>query len=204
MRAVAERTPRDTSRMDDGDRWGMLLGGERAILAQESQGQREMVNATTLPTDLRGDEAALVALGFTFGDKVDGDPMFRAATIPDGWKREGSEHAMWSYVVDDLGRQRVSVFYKAAFYDRSAHASLNTVYGYVSSCLYDDTLPVLDDAWATQAAVIEALDNLRSRESERVELWTKHGNQEHINEARAEIAKIDALALRVQQDGGAS
>ena len=36
---------------------------------------------------------------------------------------------MWSDLVDDKGRKRTSIFYKAAFYDRSAHIGVNRRYG---------------------------------------------------------------------------
>lgn len=36
---------------------------------------------------------------------------------------------MWSDLVDDKGRKRAGIFYKAAFYDRSAHIGVNRRYG---------------------------------------------------------------------------
>jgi predicted metal-dependent phosphotriesterase family hydrolase len=33
---------------------------------------------------------------------------------------------MWSDLLDEQGRKRAGVFYKAAFYDRSAHLSMNS------------------------------------------------------------------------------
>ncbi len=85
----------------------------------EAAGQRQLVASTVLPIDSGRDEQALLELGFTFGAEV--DDLFREATLPEGWVRRGSDHAMWSYIDDDQGRERVAVFYKAAFYDRSAH-----------------------------------------------------------------------------------
>ena len=63
---------------------------------------------------------ALANIGFKFGELVDGDSMFQSVQLPAGWTREGSNHAMWSYVLDQHDRQRLSIFYKAAFYDRDA------------------------------------------------------------------------------------
>jgi len=104
------------------------------ILGQEAQGQREIVNSTVLPVDMgwqrEGEpppQGQFEALGFTFGDVVDGDPLFRHATLPDGWRREGTEHSMWTGILDERGIPRVAVFYKAAFYDRKAHMSLVNV-----------------------------------------------------------------------------
>ncbi len=100
----------------------------RYIEEMESAGQAQLVNSDRLPTQINhGSRADFEALGFVFGEVDRNDSMFQQVTLPDGWKREGSDHAMWSYIVDDLGRQRVSIFYKAAFYDRDAFMSLMAV-----------------------------------------------------------------------------
>jgi len=109
---------------------GMLGGGSGSayIEGMEAAGQRQLVNSTTLPTDLGYGDTTIAdyeALGFKFGDVVAGDPMFQEATLPEGWERQGSDHAMWSYIVDERGIERVGIFYKAAFYDRSAHMSIS-------------------------------------------------------------------------------
>jgi hypothetical protein len=115
-----------------------MIPGGAGIEAQEAQGQRELLASTTLPSDI-DDQNAFEALGFTFGPPVEGDPLFREATLPEGWKREGSEHAMWSYIVDARGIRRVNVFYKAAFYDRRAHMGLENVgYSVASEFIYGD------------------------------------------------------------------
>lgn len=114
-------------------------GASAAIEAQELAGQAEMLRATTLPSEIHGDEAEFTDLGFTFGDHVPGDPLFREATLPEGWTREGSEHAMWSYLHDERGVRRAAVFYKAAFYDRRAHMSLlNVGYDVATTWIYGD------------------------------------------------------------------
>lgn len=40
--------------------------------------------------------------------------------LPDGWKKVGTNHDMHSDLVDETGKVRASIFYKAAFYDRRA------------------------------------------------------------------------------------
>ena len=70
--------------------------------------------------------------GFVFGEMVEGDDLFRHAELPAGWKKVGSDHAMWSYIHDDQDRPRVAMFYKAAFYDRDAFARLESRYTYTS------------------------------------------------------------------------
>lgn len=104
----------------------MVLGG--GIEGQERAGQAELLQSTTLPTEiLHGPESDFTDLGFVFGPTVPGDDLFREATLPDGWTRKGSEHAMWSHLADERGINRVAVFYKAAFYDRRAHMGIITV-----------------------------------------------------------------------------
>jgi hypothetical protein len=111
-------SPRNTSKSDPVENLLAAMGG---IEAQEAQGQRELVASTVLPfPGWNSSDADFEALGFTFGEKVPGDDLFREATLPDGWTRAGTGHAMHSDVLDERGIARVGVFYKAAFYDRRA------------------------------------------------------------------------------------
>lgn len=126
------RPPADTRSDEERDRLlleGMLyaLDGKSpslAIEAQERRGQEQLVASQVLPNPTqrfeRDARAEIEALGVVFGEPVEGDPLFVQATLPDGWARRGSEHDMWSYVVDERGEERIAVFYKAAFYDRKA------------------------------------------------------------------------------------
>lgn len=100
---------------------------------QEAQGQRSLANSDTLPTlpDIGrysdyDAKAILEAAGVKFFGVVDGDPMFQYVELPLGWKEIPTDHFMWSKLVDDKGRERARIFYKAAFYDRYAHMSLST------------------------------------------------------------------------------
>ncbi|MGW7359430.1 hypothetical protein ACWGI0_23050 [Streptomyces sp. NPDC054802] len=132
-------------------------GSSEAIEEMERAGQTQLVNSDRLPTKLNGSQLEdFQALGFSFGEPDVSDPLFRPATLPEGWKRQASDHDMWSYVVDQLGRRRVGIFYKAAFYDRSAHMHLESVHNYVQQCVYDGCDIVTDDRWATPAAVVDA------------------------------------------------
>ena len=95
----------------------------------EARGQKQLVASELLPVANQGgygdpDDAPYLALGFEFGEVVADDPIFRKAVLPDGWQKVGSDHSMWSYIVDEHGEQRVGVFFKAAFYDRHAHMYL--------------------------------------------------------------------------------
>jgi hypothetical protein len=125
------------------------------IEGQEKAGQAELINSDWLPTEvLCATDADFEALGFTFGDPDADDPLFRPATLPDGWTRQASDHAMGSSVVDQLGRRRVSVFYKAAFYDRKANMTITSVYSYVHEAAYYNTELISDDTWATPKAIV--------------------------------------------------
>jgi hypothetical protein len=112
------------------------------ITGMESAGQRQLVNSDRLPAEGPMGSSVdddLRALGFTLGDPDPDDPLFRPVTLPEGWRREGSDHAMWSYILDERGIRRVAVFYKAAFYDRKAHVSVINVGGEVASnAIYGD------------------------------------------------------------------
>lgn len=130
---------------------------ETFILGQERAGQHQLVNSDRLPTDFRGDRAEWEALGFAFGEPDAGDPMFMPATLPQGWKRQGSDHAMWSHLVDGLGRERAGIFYKAAFYDRSAFMHLIRIDSYVRDHVEYGKPLVLDGEWATREAVLAAM-----------------------------------------------
>ncbi len=99
----------------------MFPGG---IEASEAEGQKQLVESDVLPADLGGEATAFVALGFVIGDVVPGDEIFRTCQLPKGWTKRKTDHAMWSHIADENGVVRVKVFYKAAFYDRSARASL--------------------------------------------------------------------------------
>lgn len=100
-----------------------MSGPDTYITDMESAGQQQLVKSDLLPTDCRN-HPEFEALGFVFGEVVEDDPLFRHATLPQGWKREASDHAMWSYLVDETGTRRVAIFYKAAFYDRRAFMRL--------------------------------------------------------------------------------
>lgn len=93
------------------------------IEAQEKRGQLAQAEKQTLPLDLREHREAFEALGFIFGSPVDN--LFQSAAFPPGWKKVPTDHAMWSDIEDDKGRKRGAIFYKAAFYDQRARASLS-------------------------------------------------------------------------------
>jgi hypothetical protein len=104
-----------------------------AILKQEAEGQQSFVNSETLPTDMRpldyNTNKILEVAGIKFLGVVKDDNMFQYVKLPKGWEKKPTDHSMWSVLVDDKNRERASIFYKAAFYDRSAHIRLTSRFG---------------------------------------------------------------------------
>lgn len=102
-----------------------LLGGSPiSIEAQEAEGQRELVSGTQLPVDVAPShlnyEKAYELLGIKIIGPSYNDPIFLDCKLPTGWYIQPNDHSMWSKLVDDKNRNRAAIFYKAAFYDRSA------------------------------------------------------------------------------------
>jgi hypothetical protein len=91
------------------------------IESQEKAGQTTLVNLNILPKECPKEQ--LEKLGFVFIGNH--DDIFYKVEMPVGWKKVPTDHSMWSDLIDDKGRKRASIFYKAAFYDRSAHMRLN-------------------------------------------------------------------------------
>lgn len=99
------------------------------IEVQEKRGQVAFVANQTLPLEFNhGKKSDLERFGVVFGEPI--DDLFQAVSLPPGWTKQATEHSMWSKLIDDEGRERASIFYKAAFYDRSAHISLARRYSY--------------------------------------------------------------------------
>lgn len=153
----------------------MAEGPSGYIEGMESDGQTEVVNSDMLPTD--GPWDALEALGFVVGEVDKDDPIFRHCELPAGWSRGGTDHAMWSKVLDERGIERVSVFYKAAFYDRSAHCNINDVgYVLVNAIIYSDEPVAFPKAWALltadeRAAADKAADSFLERAEEHPDIY---------------------------------
>lgn len=102
----------------------MAMGSGGAIEFQESRGQGDFVSSDTLPRHRDGEtERALVLAGVKFLGLIEDDPLFQYVTLPKGWRKESTSHSMWSNLLDEKGRIRFAIFYKAAFYDRDARIS---------------------------------------------------------------------------------
>ena len=138
------------------------------IERQEAAGQAKLAkSADRLPLDINSPQGVThaqvaAATGIEFGNVV--DKIFIEATLPDGWKIVPTSHSMWSDLVDDKGRKRAAIFFKAAFYDYNAHISFECRYvidGYVDDVGVDGVTmrkcQVVDKAtdqplWTSEAA----------------------------------------------------
>jgi len=109
-----------------------------AIECQEARGQSAFVNSTTLPIESYNDRKQFEQIGIEYEEDV--DDLFVSVILPDGWKKEATNRSMHSELLDEKGRKRASIFYKAAFYDRNAHINLACRFStsVVPVCGYDD------------------------------------------------------------------
>lgn len=110
-----------------------MIGPSAAIEASEAHGQAQFVASETLPVRMsEEDVAALKSFGVGFeGGKptpITGDPLFCRVSLPPGWGKRSTDHAMYNNLIDDKGRKRATIFYKAAFYDRDAFMNCDRRY----------------------------------------------------------------------------
>lgn len=103
------------------------------IERQEAEGQRQLVSAevSRLPKDIsdyrfRGKTAAEVYALAGIEVMGDCDDIFLNVKLPEGWKLQATDHSMHSDLLDEQGRKRAGIFYKAAFYDRNASFNFTT------------------------------------------------------------------------------
>ena len=92
-----------------------------SIVAQEAAGQKSFVNSDTLPVEIGGNgKEVLEAAGVKFLGAVENDDLFQYVELPADWKKVPTEDDRWSSLVDETGKIRADIFYKAASYDRKA------------------------------------------------------------------------------------
>lgn len=98
------------------------------IERQEAEGQRRLAADQTLP--IKCPRSELEQLGFVFGEQE--NELFVHVQFPEGWVKHPTDHAMWTDLMDNKGRKRGAIFYKAAFYDERAEMNLICRYAAVS------------------------------------------------------------------------
>lgn len=106
------------------------------IYRQEAQGQKELVGYLQLPRKINGKGDTKIIfkkLGIKILNTDDtSDDLFWNVRLPVAWKIEATEHDMWNKLLDDKGRTRMSIFYKASFHDRKAFVNLECRYRLVT------------------------------------------------------------------------
>ncbi len=116
---------RDTTRPEEVQLEALLLlaGMGQSVESMEAAGAKQLQMSDLLPTHM-GDRKPYEQMGIVFGDINPKDPLFTYATIPSGWKKICDENdPRHMYLLDEAGKKRVYMFYKAASYDRKAHMS---------------------------------------------------------------------------------
>lgn len=128
------------------------------IERQEREGQEKLRTAEHLPRRVMSDGGWDV--GLRFGFKVDllhpVDKLFVPGTLPPGWKKIPTDHALHTRIVDETGRERATIFYKAAFYDRDAWISFRPRYR-----MEQEFLSKAPDAWRTGPFAAKVMDGDR-------------------------------------------
>lgn len=87
-----------------------------AIETIEKIEQSDFLNKSILPVE--GNWDILEAWGVKKLDTH--DDLFFNCILPEGWTKEALNH-YWSYLNDEKGRRRATIFYKGVIYDRRAH-----------------------------------------------------------------------------------
>lgn len=128
---MQRKAPENTTKTTGLPGYAAMLMPPGAIEAQEAEGQRQLAESDTLPTSYGFPKApiarpALEAAGVKFLGPVEGDELFEYVELPPGWKKKPTEHSMHTELIDQNGRKRAGIFYKAAFYDRRADINLCT------------------------------------------------------------------------------
>lgn len=105
-------------------------GNPRAIEAQELIGQSELEGSLQLPINCNHPSETLNTveqyhkMGIKTFTRTKNDDIFVGVKLPTGWKKQSTEHPMWTDLLDDKGRIRANIFYKGSFHDRSSHIDL--------------------------------------------------------------------------------
>lgn len=86
-----------------------LAGPADAVETVERLEQTASLNLSSLPK--LSDWKTLEAWGVQKGEEI--DDLFLACVLPQGWTKTPSDALGWSYLIDDKGRNRASIFYSA-------------------------------------------------------------------------------------------
>jgi hypothetical protein len=133
------------------------------IEKQEADGQKDFVNSEELPT--RSPWNQLKALGVVLLDDLEAAKhahrLFCRVQLPKDWKKASTDHPMWSDLLDEKGRKRASIFYKAAFYDQDAFLTLECRYcsGIFPEDMYKSEIPYEERERAPWYGIVKDWDS---------------------------------------------
>lgn len=105
----------------------MMSSEENVLQNIEAEGQQELIRSTKFPKDMHPEKSVWEELGFKFKNIPDDDLLYEGI-LPNGWNIQGTEHPMWTEIIDKDNNIRGTMFYKASPYDRKAFMSLNQKY----------------------------------------------------------------------------
>jgi hypothetical protein len=183
---------------------GIVSAPARARPAVDRAGALVELPVEPSTGDMPGYVRELTAIGVQMGNLVPGRPLFRWALLPAGWWMVAADRDRnQRYVLDEYGRRRVLVFHKQSFWDERAHGVVMTVAGYVRTLVDGtDAQLVLDDTWATPAAVADA-----AARAARAEQATGHAAGRHAQARERHLRRavaFEAIVRAVGPIGGAA
>ena len=151
---------------------GLAAGTPEAIEASEAAGQADLADlartANRLPIEGCEDRQAIMKKwGIEFRDDL--DECFVNVLLPAGWEIRPTEHSMHSDLVDEKGKVRAGIFYKAAFYDR--RANIHWLGRYRVQRIEDDGSR---SAWGSFDAVEDATNAARENWAENQAVFAVH------------------------------
>ena len=161
----------------------MMSGEENVIENMELEGQNDLVRSAKFAKDMYPERSVWEKLGFKFKE-IPNDDILYNGILPDGWNIQGTEHPMWSEIIDKDNNIRGTIFYKASPYDRKAFMSLKQKYNIEKDCIYkedsviysyyfgnederlytSDKVEVFDDDFDAKADLYDMMLNSRNEE----------------------------------------
>jgi hypothetical protein len=112
-----------------------ITGGNigQSIMNQEKREQAKMVSIQNLPKS--GGSFCKLSIPDCYkklGIEIIGeyDDLFYKVKLPIEWEIKSHSNSLWSSLLDNKGKERALIFYKVAFYDRSADIVFRCKYTY--------------------------------------------------------------------------
>lgn len=100
----------------------MAASSPGGIEAQERMGQKDVCRKTMIPKEMIPNRRAYEDMGIHI--RNDANDIFFSADYPKDWTIKPTNNPYYSLIIDNTGKERAQIFYKAAFYDKSAYIRL--------------------------------------------------------------------------------